>query len=134
MLNSENINYILGLVAIVSIIFSIYNYFKNPQEDQEKKLALAGKDIDGKATILAQKEMENKANLLAEQVKWTSGENEKKFAEMGIRIDRAFEVAQNHINTIETEVKSQTVSINVLTNKMTELTAILNERLPKRTI
>lgn len=131
---TEIINIIMFGITAISVLFAVFFYFKNPQEKLDKKQAInevRDEERDkNKATVLQQKEAESKATLLAEQVKWDKEANEKKFLEMGIRIDKAFEVAQNHINTIETEVKNQTVSIGALTNKMTELTTIISERLP----
>jgi len=124
---TSNITFVVG---IIGIIIGVYKSINKPQVDLEKNQAINEEKDKSKATVLQQKETENKAILLAEQVKWDKESNAQKFAEMGIRIDRAFEVAQNHINTIETEVKNLTVSVGVMTNKITELNTILIERLP----
>ena len=126
---------IMFVITIISVLFAIWFKVRDPQEKIERNQSLdslatekdkliAEKDLGTKATILQQKEAENKATLLAEQVKWDKEGNEKKFADMGARIDKAFEVAQNHINTIETEVKNQTVMINALCNNVTKLDSV----------
>ena len=124
-----NIMFSLG---ILGVIFTVFNYFKNPQEDIEKKQALTEKDLSSKATILAQKELETKALVLAEQVKNKDIENERRFNEMGIRLDTAMTTAQNHIHTVDTKVDRLIESVGILTNKITELSTIINERIPKK--
>lgn len=134
MINAESINLGLAIVAVFSVVFGIYNYFRKPQEDQEQKLALQEKDIGSKATILAQKEMENKAALLDQQVKLEREANERKFAELGVRLDNAFALAQNHIHTVDTKVDNLITSVNTMGNDVTKLSTIIEERIPKRTI
>jgi len=124
-----NITFAIG---IVGIIFTIYNYFRKPQEDMEKKQLLVDKEIDSKATILAQKEMENKAALLDQQVKLERELNEKKFADMGCRLDTAMTVAQNHIHTVDTKVDGLIKTINQMSNEVTRIGTIIEERIPKK--
>ena len=126
-LTTQNIVFFIG---IIGAIFTVYNIFRKPQEDMETKQAVSDKEIGSKATILAQKELETKALVLAEQVKNKDIENERRFNEMVVRIDGAFTIAQNHINTIEVDVKALTVSVGTMTNKITELSTIISERLP----
>jgi hypothetical protein len=134
---------IMFAIGIVTLLFSIWFKVRDPQDKIEKNQALdslatekdkliAEKDLGTKATILAQKEMESKALLLDQAVKITNDQNEKKFIEMGTRIDKAFEVAQNHINTIETNVASLTLLVNGLNNNITKLSTIIDERIPAK--
>jgi hypothetical protein len=127
-LTPQNIMFGLGLIGI---IFTVYNFFRNPTVNLEKEQALTDKEIDTKATILAQKELENKANVLAEQVKARNEENERRFSDMGIRLDTAMTTAQNHIHTVDTKVDKLIESVNVMGNKITELSTIIEERIPK---
>lgn len=127
LLTPSNITFILGIFGVV---FTVYNYFRKPQEEMETKQAITEKEIGNKATILAQKEVENKATLLAQQVQWEKEANEKKFSEFGIRLDSAFSLAQNHIHTVDTKVDKLIETINVMSNRITELSTIINERIP----
>jgi hypothetical protein len=121
LLTTSNIMFAIG---IIGIIFSIYQGFHKPQEELETNQALSKKDIDNKATILAQKEMENKASLLEQQVKLAYEANEKKFQEMGARIDSV-------VAKVDTLVLSSSTWHLDISNKMVELTTIIAERIPR---
>lgn len=134
---------ILFATTVIGVIFSIFFYFRKPQEDIEKRQGLdalatekdkliAEKDLGTKATILAQKELETKALVLAEQVKNKDVENERRFNEMGVRLDTAMTTAQNHIHTVDVKVDKLIESVNIMGNKITELSTIINERIPKK--
>jgi len=129
--NLVTIPNIMFALGIIGAIFSVFFYFRKPQEDMETKQALAEKDISSKATILAQKEAEGKASLLTQQVQWEKEANEKKFAEFGLRLDNSLTMAQNHIHTVDVKVDSLILSINVMSNRITELATIIDERVPK---
>jgi Fe2+ transport system protein FeoA len=95
------------------VIFAVYRYFRDPQVTDDKR-----------------------ASLLAQQVQWEKELTEKRFTEMGIRIDTALTLAQNHTHTVDVKVDGLTAMVNAmnlnLTNKITELSAIINERIPKK--
>lgn len=116
-----NVMFSLG---IITVIFSVYNSYRKPQEEIETNQALTKKDVDNKATILAQKEMENKASLLEQQVKLAYEANEKKFQEMGLRIDSVMTKVDSLVLT------SSTWHLDI-SNKMVELTTIISERIPR---
>ena len=128
-LTPSNITFAIG---IMGVIFSIFFYFRKPQEDLETKQALTEKDLADKASILAQKEVENKAMLLAQQVQWEKEANEKKFTEFGIRLDNALTLAQNHIHSVDIKVDDLLVEVNTMGNKIIELSTVINERIPKK--
>lgn len=117
-----NITFVIG---ILGVIFAIYNSYRKPQEDLETNQALTKKDVDNKATVLAQKEMENKASLLEQQVKLAYEANEKKFQEMGARIDGVMVKVDNLVMT------SSTWHLDI-SNKIVELTTIISERIPRK--
>jgi len=123
---------ILFAITLLGVIFSIYKSYRKPQEKIEKEQAINEERDKNKATILAQKEVEGKANILAQQVQWEKESNEKKFTEFGIRLDNSLAMAQNHIHTIDVKVDGLTEQINVMSNKITELSTIINERIPKK--
>ncbi len=123
LLTTSNITFALG---IIGILFAVYNSYRKPQEEIETNQALTKKDVDNKATILAQKEMENKASLLEQQVKLAYEANEKKFQEMGVRIDGVMTKVDNLVLT------SSTWHLDI-SNKIVELTTIISERIPRNT-
>ena len=141
-LTTGNITFAIG---IIGIIFGVYKSYHKPQEELERKQSLdalatekdkllAEKDLGTKATILAQKELETKALVLAEQVKNKDVENERRFNEMGVRLDTAMTTAQNHIHTVDIKVDKLIESVNGMGNKITELSTIINERIPPRKV
>lgn len=117
LLTPPNITFALGLLAI---IFSVYNYFRNPQEALDKREALNQKDIDGRASLLAQ------------QLQWEKEATEKRFVEMGIRITESMTLAQNHIHTVDTKVDAISKSMSGMSNEITRLATIIEERIPKK--
>ena len=134
---------VLFAIGIGGVLFSIYKSWHKPQEDidrhqsmdtlaTEKDKLIAEKDLGTKATILAQKELETKALVLAEQVKNKDVENERRFNEMGTRLDTAMSLAQNHIHTVDTKVDKLTECVNSMSNKITELATIIAERIPRK--
>jgi len=129
--DANDIGFVLGIIGIVGAVFTIYNYFKKPQEEIETKQAIAEKEISSKATILAQKEMENKANVLAQQVQWEKEANEKKFNEFSCRLDQSMALAQNHIHTVDVKVDTLITTIGKMSNEITRLSTIIDERIPR---
>ena len=131
-ITATDIGFILGILGVLSIIFAVYNSFHKPQEDLETKQALSEKDLGTKATILAQKELETKALVLAEQVKNKDTENERRFNDMSIRLDATMTTAQNHIHTVDIKVDNLTMLVGKMSNEITRLTTIIDERIPKK--
>lgn len=129
---AENLSLIIQIATLLGFIFGAFIYFRKPQENLETKQAITDKDVASKATILAQKELETKALLLAEQVKGKNEENERRFNEMGVRLDTAMTTAQNHIHSINLKVDELIKVQNAMCNKITELTTIIDERWPKK--
>src|ERR1035437_1043586 len=123
MLTAPTLSYIIGIVGLLSVIFTVWNAVKKPQEDLEIKQVVANKDLDNKATILAQKEMENKASLLAQQVVLQKETYDKKFGEMSIRLDG-----------VDAKLNDLILTSNVwhldITKTLTKLATIIEERLP----
>lgn len=118
-------------IGILGVIFTVYNYFKNPQIKIEKGQIKVAEDLKDKATILSQKEVENKAQLLAQQVQWEKEANEKRFAEMGIAIEKAMTLAQNHIHTVDTKVDGLKDITEQMGKEIVRLGTIIEERIPK---
>ena len=123
---------IMFVVGCVGIIIGVYKSIFNPQVKMDKQQALNEERDKAKTTQLEHKEVEKEAELLKQQVQWEKESNTKKFEVMGGRIDEAFTIAQNHISTIETDVKNLTVTVNGMCNNIVELKTIINERIPKK--
>lgn len=132
-LTPSNITFILGILAI---IFSVFNYFKNPQTNIEKNQIKADEELKDKATILSQKEVENKANVLEKQFQWYMDTNEKKFSDFSKRLEDAFLLASNHTHTVDVKVDMLTKESNdwhlKISNQMTDISRIIEERIPKK--
>ena len=107
-------------IGVLGAIFTVYNYFRNPQEDLEKKVSVNEKAVDGKAV------------LLAEQVKWEKEATEKRFEAMQVDIAASMTMAQNHIHTVETKVDTLTSLVVKMGNEVVRLTTIIEERNPKK--
>lgn len=128
---------IMAGIAIISSAVAIFLYFRKPQEEIETKLAIGDKELANKATLLAQKEMENKAALLAQQVESEKILNEKRFTEMGKRLDDAILAVNTHVHSVDGKVSILTETVNnmnlSLMVKMEQLSTIISERIPPKT-
>ena len=131
-IDSNDIGFILGIIGIFSAVVTWVMYLRKPQEDLEKKQLKSEEDLKDKATVLSQKEVESRAAILAQQVQWEKEANEKKFAEFGLRLDGAMTLAQNHIHTVDTKVDKLLETVGTMSNRITELSTIINERIPKK--
>jgi len=96
-LTPSNIMFALG---IIGMFFTIWSKVKDPQNALDKKTALDKEEIDGNAT------------LLSEKLKWEREANEKRFADIGKRLDDAFALAQNHIHTVDEKLTGYIESSN----------------------
>lgn len=104
---------IMFALTLIGIIFLVYDRFTNPLIRADKKDA-----------------------LLSQQVQLDKNETERRFSEMNKRLDEAFALAQNHIHTVDTKVETLITFITKMnldmTTKITELSTIINERIPKK--
>jgi len=130
------ISLIVGILGIGGVIFTVYNSFKNPQIKLEKEQIKSEEDLKDKATILSQKEVETKALLLAQQVQQEKEATEKRFADIGCKMDKALTLAENHTHTVDVKVDALTVRVADMdknnTANFTRIFTILEERLPKK--
>jgi hypothetical protein len=127
---------ILSVGGILGFIFSVYHFFRKPQEKLESGQLLAEKELANKATILAQREMEGKASLLASQVHWEKESNEKKFGEYGRKLDEVMMKNQKEVVKIDSKLESFIRTQNQRNEEtsihFTKLFTLLEERLPKK--
>ncbi len=96
-------------MAVMGVIFGIYHSFRNPQISSDKKDA-----------------------LLDQRVQLEREQTEKRFSEFSSRLDSAFTLAQNHVHTVDTKVDALNVSVAKLSNEVTRLATIIEERIPKK--
>lgn len=101
------------ILAIGGSVFGIFLYFRNPQEKLDKD-----------------------ASVLAQKVQWEREFTEKRFTDMGVRLDTALTLAQNHTHTVDVKVDALTSTVNgmnlQLTTEITKLGTIINERIPSK--
>lgn len=114
----------IGILVILGYVFFIYNYFRNPQENLDKKQALDKEESAGRD------------KLFERRMDWEKEANDKKFTEFGARLTDSMSLAQNHIHTVDVKVDNLIGSVNTmnlqLTNEITRLRTTIEERLPKR--
>jgi len=131
-ISHETLALIISILGIGSIIFTVFNYFKNPQIKSEKEQIKMEEDMKDKASIISQKEVENKAGVLEKQFQWYMEANNQKFCDMGKRLDDAFLLAANHTNTVDKKVDKLVESTNALGLTVEKLSTIIEERIPRK--
>jgi hypothetical protein len=114
---------VTAIIAVGSVAFNVYLYFRSPQEALDKRQAVSEKEVDGKAALLAQ------------QLQWEKESNAERFKELGERIVATTTMAQNHIHTVDTKVDGLTSTVNAMnlqiTGEIIKLGTIINERVQK---
>lgn len=106
LITSDNIIFVL---ALLSILFGVYSYFRNPQVDSDKRDA-----------------------LLAQQIKFFIEGTEGRFKEVQDSFQSLLLQSNNHIHTVDTKVDGLSFDMGAMKNEITRLATILEERLPKR--
>lgn len=129
---TEIVSLIMSAITFIGIIFAIFLYFKNPQDKIKTENALNSERDKNKATILDQKEVDTKAQLLAQQMNSEKEDNNRRFKELGERLDASFLLASNHIHTVDTKVDTLTKEVGCLENSITKLGTIIEERIPRK--
>lgn len=105
-LTPTNILFVLGLLGT---LFSVYNYFRNPQIKSETADA-----------------------LIEQKLKYINEANDTRFKTMQDSISSITAQTQNHIHTIDTKVDTLVKSMNETNIRVAKLTTIIDERIPKR--
>lgn len=102
----SNITFSLGLMAI---IFSVYNYFRTPQIDGDKRDALFAQKLQDHidSDALHQKAVQQ-------------------------RFDELLLLSSNHIHTVDTKVDVLGSRVSNLDTSITRLSTIIDERIPKK--
>jgi cytoskeletal protein RodZ len=111
-------------VTVLSTIFVVFFYFRNPQVQLDKQQAL-----DKESAV-------NDVKILVQQVQWEKESNERRFNEVQTFLKDSMTLAQNHTHSISVQVETLTSLVNSLNldfrSKFTELSTIINERIPKK--
>ncbi len=106
LLTPQNITFTLGVLAI---IFSVFRYFKDPQVADDKKSA-----------------------LLAQQVQWAQEASERRFKDIQDNFNALLLQSNNHIHTVDIKVDSLATTMAAMSNEVTKLSTIIEERIPKK--
>lgn len=121
LLTPTNIMFVIGIVGMV---FTIWEKVKKPQNELEKRQAVDRVAEQGNNKILEQR------------LQWEKETNDKRFMEMGTRLESAMTLAQNHTHTVDVKVDQLIKDVGAmnlsLTKEVSTLSAIINERVPKR--
>lgn len=119
------ISFALGVIALLTILFNVYRYFKQPQDDSKIKEVGTEKELGTKATILEQKEAEKKASLLAQQVQAEKEYNTKKFIDLSERFDntdRKIETLTKSVNSMNLELSKQLMRVGTIIEEHMKIT------------
>lgn len=113
LLTPSNIMFVLG---IIGIIFTVYNSFRKPQIDSDKT------DIALKA----------QSTLLEQRFQWNQEGSDKRFKEIQDNFQSLLLQSANHIHTVDTKVEALSATVAELSNNITRLTTIIEERVPRK--
>jgi hypothetical protein len=92
-------------IAVLSVIFSVYNYFRNPQIRTDKENVKLSEEI---ATL------------------------KRDIGTMQMNFDKQIvEIKTNHLANMEKDIKDLTGSIGTLNIAMAKLSTIIDERIPR---
>lgn len=100
---------VLLAVTLMSVAFTVFRYFRDPQikSDKNDDLIMQKEDLKGQ-------------------------EYERRFNELSKSIASNLEFALNHVHTVDTKVDNLTQVVGKLSENIVELRTIINERIPKR--
>lgn len=99
------------VLGIAGVIFGIYQYFRNPQISEDKKLA-----------------------LLAQEVKYTAASVEERFILMQKNFESLLLQSNNHIHTVDTKVDALATDMTQMSREIVRLATIIEERIPRTKI
>lgn len=115
---------IMFMIGIIGMAFTIWEKVKNPQTELDKRQAVDRIAEEGQNKILEQR------------MQWEKEASEKRFLELGNRLDSSMTLAQNHTHTVDVKVDQLIKDVGAmnlsLTKEVSTLTAIINERVPRK--
>jgi hypothetical protein len=106
LLTTTNIMFGLG---IMGVIFTIFNYFRNPQITSDKNDA-----------------------ILAQQLEWSMQGTDRRFKDMQDSFKDLLLQSNNHIHTLDTKVEAMAGIIAAMGTEFAKLSTIIDERIPKK--
>ena len=106
LLTAQNIMFLIGLI---SILFSVFLYFKNPQIKSEKTDA-----------------------LLEQRLQFERESTQRRFKDMQDGITAATALAQNHIHSVDVKVDGLTALVSQMGKDIVRLSTIIDERIPRK--
>lgn len=101
-LTSENTTFLLALVSLVAVAFSIYNYLRNPQINSDKADALMAQAL---------KSLQDNFTQFS-----------KDFANL----------KDNHLHMMDMKIDATNQAVTNLAITVTRLSTIIDERIPKK--
>ena len=104
-----SVSNIMFSIGILSLIFSVYHYFKNPQISMEKKDA-----------------------LLAQKLQYVIDGNENRFKTIQDSFNALLLQSNNHIHTVDVKVDKLCENVSCMGNALIKLSTIIEERIPKK--
>lgn len=105
-LTASNILFIFG---VLGTIFTVYNYFRNPQIKSEKQDA-----------------------LMEQEMSYSARANEERFSTMNKKFDAMLLQSNNHIHTVDTKVDKLQTTVAQMGESIVRLSTIIEERIPKK--
>jgi len=106
MLTIPNITFCIGML---SIIFTVYHYFKNPQ--------IKGEKVDA---------------LFDQRMKFVQESNDRRFTEVHEEIKAVTATNQNHLHTVDKKMDALTKTVEQMGKDIVKLSTIIDERIPKK--
>jgi type III secretory pathway component EscR len=122
---TEIISIIMSGITMISILFAVFHYFKNPQINLEKKQAINEVLDKGKTPLTNFEVLKSQFDMMCKS-------NSDTFAKLEKQVIDAFAIANNHINTTDKKVDGLVQSSNLQSNEITRLATIIEERIPKK--
>lgn len=99
----------LFVLALLTILFQVYKYFRDPQTANDKKDALLG-----------------------QQLKSSSESVDMRFKTMQDNFSALLLQSNNHIHTVDTKVDVLVSTISQLGKDVVKLSTIIEERMPRK--
>lgn len=114
---------LLFIITLGSLLIAIYDKIFKPQSALQ-----AQQNLD-------QTETNAEINRLRDYAKWNQSANENKFAEINQRMEKANEVQQKEMHTIDGKINSLQKALDTLARDMVEVRTMLkmlNEKVEKK--
>lgn len=108
------------VILIFSVVFTVFLYFRKPQEQLDKQQALN------------KEEEKNRAALLTRELELERTSNERRFKEGAEALTASQLLATNHINHVDAKVDVIIKGQGQMAIDIAKLFTIIDERIPKK--